>query len=71
MPERKHPDSRRGDLCYHSGLSELLSEDLSAWEFYNSLSADYRRKLRESDVGSFSDMQEAVAHLRSKEDSID
>lgn len=40
------------------GLSDLLERDLSAYEFYQSLSEESRQKALEKDVGSFEELQE-------------
>ena len=40
------------------GLSDLLERDLSAYEFYKSLSEEAKQKALENDVGSFEELQE-------------
>ena len=40
------------------GLSDLLERDLSAYEYYQSLSEEARQKALEKDVGSFEELQE-------------
>lgn len=52
------------DLNYGAGLSDLLQQNLSAYEYYNSLPENIRRRIAEEDVGSFADMQSFVTHMR-------
>lgn len=47
----------KNDLAYHAGLSELLDQNLSAYEFFNGLPADVQKKLAQEDIRSFSDLQ--------------
>ena len=48
---------------YHISLADLLDNDLSSYEYYNSLPEDIRRKIAEKDIGSFQEMQTYVAQL--------
>lgn len=48
---------------YHISLADLLDNDLSSYEYYNSLPEDIRRKIAEKDIGSFQEMQSYVAQL--------
>lgn len=48
---------------YHISLADLLDNDLSSYEYYNSLPEDIRRKIEERDIGSFQEMQSYVAQL--------
>lgn len=53
------------DSSYQTlGLSDLLEQDLSSYEFFHSLPKDIQRKVEQRDIGSFSEMQEYVAELR-------
>ncbi len=52
------------NVSYHNGLSALLEEDLTSWEFFNSLSDKQRRMIEKQDISSFSDLQEYVETLR-------
>ena len=48
----------------HLCLSDLLDQDLSSYEFFHSLPEDMQRKIEDSDVRSFDQMQSFVAKLR-------
>ena len=48
------------------GLDALLEQDSSSFEFYNSLSDEYKRKIKAKDVRSFEEMQSYVSLLRNK-----
>lgn len=53
------------DASYQKlGLSDLLEQDLSSYEFYHSLPADVQKKIEEKDIGSFRELQEAANKLR-------
>lgn len=55
MPENIH-------LC----LSDLIDQDLSSYEYYQSLPESTRRKVAEADVCSFEEMQALVLKLERK-----
>ena len=55
----EHPFPRY--LC----LSDLLDQDLSAYEYYQTLSPELKSSLRRQDgITSFEELQIRVAHLR-------
>lgn len=43
-------------MDYYNGLSALLEEDLSAFEYFNTLPEPLKRRMEEEDVSSFDDM---------------
>ncbi len=47
------------------GLSDLLDQDISSYEYFYSLPEDFRRKIQQRDIGSFAEMQSYVEELRS------
>ena len=48
----------------HLGLSDLLDQDLSSYEFFNTLSPAVQEKIREGDPGSFSELQHLAKNVR-------
>ncbi len=55
-----HVTERNSEL----GLSALLEQDISSFEYFNTLSEDIKRKIEAKDIGSFQEMQEYVSHLK-------
>jgi len=47
------------------GISALLEQDLSSFEYYHSQPRRVQEMLENMDVSSFDDMQDAVERLRS------
>lgn len=47
------------------GLSDLLDQDISSYEYFYSLPEDLRHKIQQQDIGSFAEMQSYVEQLRS------
>lgn len=45
----------------HLCLTDLLDQDLSSYEYFNSLSNEMKSQLMSSDVRSFEEMQNYVA----------
>lgn len=58
------------NLNYYNGLPALLEEDLSAFEYFNTLSEPIKRRIEEADVNSFEDMQELAEELQQGGDSF-
>ncbi|MCI8554473.1 MAG: hypothetical protein HFJ80_05955 [Clostridiales bacterium] len=54
------------DHSYRLGLSDLLDQDLSSYEYYHSLSKEMQKQIADKDISSLEEMQEYVAHLRSR-----
>lgn len=50
----------------YTGLSDLLDQDLSAYEFYNGLPPEVRQKLAAQDASSFEEMQRIAKRSRSE-----
>lgn len=48
------------------GLDALLEQDISSFEFYNTLSDEMKRKLKAKDIRSFEEMQDCVDEMRLK-----
>ena len=51
-------------MLHQLGLSELLENDLSSYEYFNSLPTKIQRKLEQYDVSSFEDMQQLVKTMK-------
>lgn len=49
------------------GLSDLLDQDLSCYEYYYSLSKELRNKIKEMDVNTFEEMQDIVQQEQGRE----
>lgn len=49
---------------YHLNLDALIEEDLTSYEYYNSLSPEIKRKLENAEIHSLSDLQTAVEVLK-------
>lgn len=49
------------------GLSDLLDQDLSCYEYYYSLSRKLRNKIKEMDVNTFEEMQDIVRQEQKRE----
>lgn len=65
MKEGRH---NTDDRSYRLGLSDLLDQDLTSYEYYQTLPEDIRRRIKERDVASFQDMQEAVAEFKGEQE---
>lgn len=48
----------------HLGLTDLLDQDISSFEYFQSLSGKQRKRLMDMDIRSFDELQEAVKRLR-------
>ena len=46
------------------GLSSLLEQDLTSYEYFNALPLDIQKKVKERDVASFDEMKDSVSQLR-------
>ncbi len=51
---------------YSMGLSDLLDQDLSSYEYFYSLPMDIRQKIILKDINSFEEMQDYVKNLKGK-----
>lgn len=54
------------DRTYRLGLSDLLEQDLSSYEYYNSLPKEVQDRIAERDIQSLEEMQAYVAKLRAE-----
>lgn len=58
-------------MAEYLGLTELLDQDLSAYEYFQTLPPELQTELRRSDgVSSFGELQSRVESLRSARMSI-
>lgn len=48
---------------YQLGLSDLLDQNLSCYEYYHSLPEEVQKKIAVRDIGSFEEMQSYVNSL--------
>ena len=48
-------------------LSELLDQDLSSYEYFHSLPLEVQKKIEESDVNSFAEMQKIAEKIKSEQ----
>lgn len=53
---------------YQLGLSDLLDQNLSCYEYFHSLPRSIQQRIERRDLGSFEEMQEFVASLKSERD---
>lgn len=51
---------------YEIGLSALLEQDLSSYEYFHGLSSDIQHKIERKDIGSFDEMQQYVKSLKER-----
>ena len=51
----------------HLCLSDLLDQDISSYEYFQSLPSDVKSRVMQSDVRSFTELQDYVARLRKKD----
>lgn len=54
-------------LKQYSGISELLEQDLSSYEYFHSLPAEFQRKIEEKDINEFNEMQSYAKYLFNKQ----
>lgn len=52
----------RGSI--YVGLSDLLDQDSSSYEYYYSLPKEIQDRIKEKDLNTFEDMQEYVSKIR-------
>lgn len=57
MAEYKN-DNPRGHFL---GLDDMIQQNISSYEYFNSLPQSIRRRLESKDISSFSDMQKYAA----------
>lgn len=50
------------------GLSDLLDQDTTSYEYFYSLPKRIQQKVRQMDVGSFEAMTDYVSQIREKEE---
>ena len=48
---------------YQLGLSDLLDQNLSCYEYFNSLPENVQRRIVQRDVASFEEMQQLVEDM--------
>ncbi len=48
-------------------LSDLLDQDLSSYEYFHSLPLEIQKKIEESDVNSFADMQQMAEKIKAEQ----
>ncbi|HEX2985225.1 MAG TPA: hypothetical protein VHO71_00240 [Caproiciproducens sp.] len=53
----------------HLCLSDMLDQDLTSYEYYHSLPEDIQRRIQDSDVRSFDEMQSFVAQIKQEKDN--
>lgn len=53
----------------HLCLSDMLDQDLTSYEYYHSLPEDIQRRVQDSDVRSFDELQSFVAQLKQEKDN--
>lgn len=49
---------------YQLGLSDLLDQDLSSYEYFYSLPSNIQQKIVARDINSFEEMQDYVRNLK-------
>ncbi len=52
---------------YQLGLSDLLDQNLSCYEYFHGLPRNIQERIERRDIGSFEEMQEYVASLHREE----
>ncbi len=52
------------ETYYSLGLSDLLENDLSSYEYFNSLPQDIQKKIKQKDISSFEEMQSFAQSLK-------
>lgn len=50
----------------HLCLTDLIDQDLSAYEYYHSLSSKIQAELREREIRTLDELQEHVARIRAR-----
>ncbi|MCI9413678.1 MAG: hypothetical protein HFJ79_00680 [Clostridiales bacterium] len=63
---KKEEHAMNDDRTYRLGLSDLLEQDLSSYEYYNSLPKEVQDRIAERDIQSLEEMQAYVAKLRAE-----
>jgi hypothetical protein len=53
----------------HLCLSDMLDQDLTSYEYFHSLPEDIQRKVEDSDVRSFDELQSFVEQLKREKDN--
>ena len=48
-------------------LSDLLYQDMSSYEYFHALPLEIQKKIEESDVNSFADMQQMAEKIKSEQ----
>lgn len=59
-------DFLKGSIAQHLGLSDLLEEDLTSYEYFHSLPKELKRRVEAMDATSFEEMQSCVAKWKNK-----
>lgn len=49
---------------YQLGLSDLLDQNISCYEYYQALPEEYKKKIADRDIASFDEMQAYVRRLQ-------
>lgn len=55
-------DSRQPKL----GLSDLIDQDITCYEYYKSLPSEIRREIENADVEDFEEMQQVVSNYKNE-----
>ena len=63
---KKEEHAMNDDRTYRLGLSDLLEQDLSSYEYYNSLPKEVQDRIAERDIQSLEEMPAYVAKLRAE-----
>ena len=53
---------------YEISLQALLEQDISSYEYYNTLSDDLKKRIEKEDIGSFEEIQKFVEKHKSYTD---
>lgn len=52
------------DTNYHDQLSNLLRQELTAPEYFNTLPEEIRKKAKNENIGSYADLQSFFLHQK-------
>ena len=52
------------DVNYHDRVSDLLRQELTALEYFNTIPENIRKKAKREDIGSYADLQSFFLHQK-------
>jgi len=55
---------------YQVGLSDLLDQDISSYEYFYGLPTKIQHKIMEKDINSFQEMQDYVRNLKKNDEFL-